>query len=477
MSGEGGENLSPTRVHALRDDAIGSDDAVAIAKRIADGEISALEAVDAAIQRLEVVDPLLHAVACERFEEARTDSGDLGSGPFAGVPSLIKDNTELAGLPTRHGSRAVPSRIADRHEPFTRQFLSSGLIPIAKTRLPEFGLTATTEFSIDEAARNPWNTDHSCGGSSGGSAALVAAGVVPIAHANDGGGSIRIPAACCGLVGLKPTRDRLRGPLGSDRLPVNIVVNGVVSRSVRDTAKFCMAAEQHWHNPGLPRLGKIDRAGQGPLRIGMIAECPDGTPPHADCVAAVERAGQICELLGHEVEIVRSPTDEQMASDFLLYWAMLAASLKTFGKRMFGAGFDVDELEPLTAHLARHCHRNLHRLPFAIRRLKKFQADYAALFKNHDVLVSPTLASPPPPIGHLCLSLPWETARDRLNEYAVFTPPQNVSGAPAMTLPLGQSSEGLPVGVQFAAPYGADRRLLELAFAIEEAAPWRHVWG
>ena len=199
-------NGSGTTVHTSSDDALGNDDAVGLAARIRAGEVSPLEAMDAAIARLESVEPELDAVACKRLDVAREAARCLRVTPdspaLAGVPSLIKDNTDLAGLPTRHGSRAVSSRAVEADAPFAEQFMGTGLIPMAKTRLPEFGLTATTEFSQDPPARNPWNTAHSTGGSSGGSAALVAAGVVPIAHANDGGGSIRIPAACCGLVGL-----------------------------------------------------------------------------------------------------------------------------------------------------------------------------------------------------------------------------------------------------------------------------------
>jgi amidase len=227
------------QVAAPANDILGTMDGVAIAAAVARGELGATEAVAAAIKRLQAVNPELNAIACERFTGAAFDaSGEVATTMLAGVPSLLKDNIDIAGLPTRHGSTALPTSVCSSDSAITAQFRATGLIPIAKTRLPEFGLTATTEFSRSPPTRNPWNTGYSCGGSSGGAAALVAAGVVPIAHANDGGGSIRIPAACCGVVGLKPSRNRLCHAQFVDRLPINIVTDGVVSRTVRDTAAF-----------------------------------------------------------------------------------------------------------------------------------------------------------------------------------------------------------------------------------------------
>lgn len=463
-------------VHAIGDDALRDDDAVALAERIRSGEISALEAMDAAIARLEAVNPQLDAVACRRLEAAREAASRVSVGAdspaLAGVPSLIKDNTDLAGLPTRHGSRAVSTRAAEADAPFAGQFMATGLIPLAKTRLPEFGLTATTEFSKDPPACNPWNTAHSTGGSSGGSAALVAAGVVPIAHANDGGGSIRIPAACCGLVGLKPSRERLRNPAMSEPLPLNIVVEGVVSRSVRDTAVFLHAAEAEHRNPLLPELGAVTRPGTRRLRIGVISTLPSGDPVHSETEAAVESVARECENLGHRVERLPTPFTLQMGDDFLLYWAMLAASLAWFGKRVVAPDFEPELLEPLTQGLTRHFRRRMLKLPFVLHRLKRYEAQYNSLFEMHDLLLSPTLGHPPPTLGHLALDLPFDEAEARLRQYAAFTPPQNVSGAPAISLPLGRSRNGLPIGVQFAAAMGQERRLLEIGYEMEQATPW-----
>jgi len=243
--------IKPTQVHAFNHaDALCHHDAVALAGQLQRGETSASALAQAAYQRLELVNPALHATVCLQEETALTQArfyDDLGNfRAFQGIPGFLKDNLDLQGLPTRHGSAAMPATAKNNTSAVAQQIIDTGVVLLGKTKLPEFGLTATTEYSKSEAAHNPWNTGHSTGGSSGGSAALVAAGVVPIAHANDGGGSIRIPAACCGLVGLKPSRGRLAMNEMAKSLPINIVSDGIVSRSVRDTAAFFALAEEHY---------------------------------------------------------------------------------------------------------------------------------------------------------------------------------------------------------------------------------------
>lgn len=477
----------PLAVTAPTDDILANHDATALAALIAKGDMPAVEAVQAAIARLKAVNPELNAVACERYSDALLDASVRDSargrrrkvpyeGPevFSGVPSFIKDNTDLVGLPTRHGSRGMPSIAMKKDGEFAQQFLSTGLIPIAKTTLPEFGLTATTEFSQSEPTRNPWNLNHSSGGSSGGSAALVAAGVVPIAHANDGGGSIRIPAACCGVVGLKPSRDRLRNAEMTEKLPLNIVVEGVVSRTVRDTAAFYAGAEMHYRNTDLPLIGHVTGPSPKRLRIAVCTERQGGGACDAEVVAAVERVATICECLGHHVEFIDSPVSEQMGEDFFLYWAMLATSLNYLGRQTLHPQFDRQQLEPLTKNLSRHFLRNAWRFPKAYKRLKAYSHIYNERFADVDVLLTPTLATPPVEIGHLALDLDIDTTWQRLQEYASFTPVQNVTGAPAITLPLAQSAAGLPIGMQFGAQMGQERMLLELAYELEEAMPWSY---
>jgi amidase len=464
------------QVSAPTNDVLGTLTAVEIGQHIANGDFTASESIQAAIARLKAVNPELNAVACERFEQALVDANGAGNGlaVFTGVPSFIKDNTDLQGLPTKHGSRATINSSVAKDAAFSEQFLATGLIPIAKTNLPEFGLTATTEYSQSAPVRNPWNTNHSTGGSSGGSAALVAAGVVPIAHANDGGGSIRIPAACCGLVGLKSSVGRLVAPAMSKHLPIDIVVDGVVSRTVADTAAFYAASEQHYRNSALPALGNITAGIDKPLTIGLSLDHPMGGVVDADVVAGVKKVAKVCEGLGHKVEIVPSQVSAQMADDFFLYWARSAAAINYLGKFEFGWGFDRRQLEPLTKHLSKHFMGQWWKSFGAISRLRQFAVEYEKTFSDYDLILTPTLAKAPVELGYLAMDLDFATAYERLNHYAPFTPVQNVSGTPAISLPLAQSSTGLPIGVQFAAGMGQEALLLQIAYQMEAAMPWSY---
>ncbi len=466
------------QVSAPNDDLLGTMDAVAIAAAIAKRELTATEAVSAAIARLQAVNSQLNAIACERFAAAMLDAASpVPASLLGGVPALLKDNVDIAGLPTRHGSRATSAAAQPADSEITAQFRATGLIPIAKTTLPEFGLTATTEYTRSAPTRNPWNTDYSCGGSSGGSAALVAAGVVPIAHANDGGGSIRIPAACCGVVGLKPSRNRLRHARFIDQLPINIVADGIVSRSVRDTAAFYAEAEKTFLNPALPAIGHVVGALEKPLRIGFSSVHPAAGSCHAEVAAAIEKVAQCCAKQGHQLEPLESSPDRQVMDDFLLYWARLAAMLKYLGRVALGRGYDRRQLEPLTHHLSRHYLKNCWRSPAAIQRLRGYSHHYQSLFQHYDLLLTPVLASPPCKLGYLALDLDLDTAIERLRQYTPFTPSQNISGTPAISLPLGASADGLPIGIQFAAAMGQERRLLEIAYEMEQVMPWHYSAG
>ncbi|MBT8469557.1 MAG: amidase, partial [Deltaproteobacteria bacterium] len=327
------------RVSAFCDDVLGTADAVEIARRIESREIGTDEAVDAAITRAERVNPSLNAIAAPLFLAARQAAGQSRPGVLAGVPTFIKDNEAVAGAPLRHGSRGLPDRPSDRSSPFVEQFSSLGLINLGTTTMPEFGLTGTTEPLVYGPTHNPWRLGHSPGGSSGGSAALVAAGVVPIAHANDGGGSTRIPASCCGLVGLKPSRGRLVDVEGAALFPVKIVHQGMLSRSVRDTAVFYHAAERHYRNPKLPEIGLVTHPGRR-LRIGFFTDLDEITPSHPDCVAAVTDTAKLLEGLGHSVERVARPFDDGFLEDFFLFWSMLSFAATRFGKQLVHPDFD-----------------------------------------------------------------------------------------------------------------------------------------
>jgi len=467
-----GSSVSETiRVTAVCDDVLGAADAVEIARLIRTGAIQAREAVEAAVARAERVNPSLNAIATPLFDSARRDAENPCSGVFSGVPSFIKDTDAVAGAPWLFGSRGFPRTPSEKSSPFVEQFLSLGLINLGKTTTPELGLTGTTEALVYGPTHNPWKLGFSPGGSSGGSAALVAAGVVPIAHANDGGGSIRIPASCCGLVGLKPSRGRVAEIEGSELLPVKILHQGMLSRSVRDTAAFFHAAERYFRNPKLPEIGLVTRPGRR-LRIGFFTGLGSDTPSHPECVAAVADAAKLCESLGHSVEEVPAPFDDGFHEDFFLLWATIAFAVTRFGKRLLHPDFDRTKVEEFTEGLARHCKDNARRVPAAVWRLRKFAHRYARGFDGYDVLMNPTAAMPPPEHGYLGPEVPFETSMERLKWFIPFTPTQNVSGGPAISLPLSRSKEGLPLGVQFASPLGDERTLLELALEIEAAAPW-----
>ena len=459
------------RVSAFREDVLGTADAVEIARRIGSREIHAREAIDAAIARAERVNPSLNAIAAPLFDAARKQAGRSRPGVLAGVPSFIKDNEALAGAPLLHGSRGLPDRPSEKSSPVVEQFLSPGLISLGTTTMPEFGLTGTTEALVYGPTHNPWRLGFSPGGSSGGSAALVAAGVVPIAHANDGGGSTRIPASCCGLVGLKPSRGRLVDINEANMFPVKIVHQGMLSRTVRDTAVFYSAAERHYRNPKLPEIGLVTQPGRR-LRVGFFTDLDESTPSHPDCVAAVTDAAKLLEGLGHSVEPVTRPFDDGFLEDFFLFWSMLGFAVTRFGTLLVHPDFDSSKVEDFTNGLAGYFKENMHKAPAAIWRLRKFAHQYARGFDEYDVLMNPTVAMPSPEHGYIGPEVPFDTALERLKWFIPFTPTQNVSGGPAISLPLGQSEDGMPLGVQLASPLGDERTLLELALEIEAAAPW-----
>ncbi|GAA5132636.1 amidase [Alloalcanivorax gelatiniphagus] len=463
------------RLHAFTDDALGDHDATGLASLIKQGAVSAVEVTEAAIERIGRVDPQLHAVALETFERGRGEAARCGGGAFAGVPTLIKDNIDVAGLATGHGSAAVHTRPADKDSDFTRQFLAQGFVLLGKSRLPDFGFSASTEFMDQPATRNPWHTGYSSGASSGGAGALVAAGALPIAHGNDGGGSIRIPAACCGLVGLKPTRGRLVKSEASQSLPVDLISEGVLTRSVRDTAAFFAAAERYYRNPKLPAIGEVTGPGRRRLKVGLVLDSITGSATDADTRAAVEDSARLLADLGHHVEEAPIPLKPSFIDDFVTYYGMMAFMVSRFGARLFGAGFQADRLDDLTLGLAAYYRRRLWKTPAVLYRLRRTWQEYADSFRHYDVVLSPVLARTVPELGYLSPTLPFETLIDRLIKYASFTPANNASGSPAISLPLGASAEGLPIGVQLAAVQGGERTLLELAYELEAARPWRRI--
>ena len=331
--------------------------------------ISRAEAVEAAIVRTEKVNPELNGLAYEAFDRARARAATPYGGFFDGVPTFVKDNTDVAGMPTMHGTDAWQPRPAAADGDFTKVFLSTGLIPLGKTRMPEFGFSASAEHPRHGPVRNPWDTDRTPGASSSGASVFVASGAVPIAHANDGGGSIRIPASCTGLVGLKPSRGRLPLERQMQQMPIRLGVNGVLTRTVRDTAAFYREMERAWCNPKLPAIGDVTGAGTARLRVAVftrsvLREC---APEMRDLTL---KTAALLEGLGHHVEhLDQPPVPKSFVNDFVAYWGLLAFAVVRSGRRELAPDFDRDRLDNLTLGLERHASRNLHRMPLAMARL------------------------------------------------------------------------------------------------------------
>jgi len=471
-------------------DELAALDATAQAERVSRREVSPRELVEAAIERIEKVDPRIHAVITPLYEKARAAAASdaLPRGPFRGVPFLLKDlGCASAGDPLHNGMRVL--RDVGFRAPgdtyLARRFRRAGLVFLGKTNTPELGLTATTEPLAYGPTRNPWDPTRSAGGSSGGSAAAVAAGLVPAAHANDGGGSIRIPASACGLVGLKPTRGRVS--LGPDvgESWHGLAIEGVVTRSVRDTAAFLdvMAGPE----PGDPYVAPPperpwrDALARPPgrLRIGLLDRTPAGDPPlHAECATAVRDAARLLESLGHAVEqgAPAAIDDPELSPRFrTLLGAHTAATLGMIGAAL-GRAIGPQDVEPWTWTLAELGHATSAEAYLDTGEwMNRYSRAMAAWWsEGFDLLLTPTLAAPPPALGTLVAAPEAPLAYwDRLMQYIPFTPPANLTGQPAISLPLHWSEAGLPIGVQLVAAYGREDLLLCVAAQLEEARPWR----
>ena len=466
--------MSSIRIHAFGDDALGDHDAVGLVEALHRGDVSIPEVVEAAIARAERVQPTLNGIAFEAFGRARAEARDPRPGYFAGVPTWIKDNVVAGGMPTQEGTDAWAPRPAMRDGDFARMYLATGLVPLGKSRLSEYGFLPSAEHPRLGPVRCPWDTTRTAGASSAGSAAMVAAGVVPIAHANDGGGSIRIPASVNGLVGLKPTRDRLAQDATMRQMPVRIVSDGVVTRSVRDTAAFFREAEKVYRALHLPPIGDLTRPGRGRLRIGVTTEGVGHAASPEVAELTLKVAAQL-EELGHRVEEVVAPVDPSFPDDFLLYWSSLALFLVRGGRRLHGPSWRPDHLDAVTHGLAAHARRNLHRLPGAIRRLRRSRRLTKAFFERYDVALTPTLATETPHLGWLDPTQGHDLVMERVLDWVVFTPLQNATGDPAISLPLATTRSGLPQGMMFGAGAGREATLIELAYELEEAVPFARI--
>lgn len=462
-----------SRVHVFREDALGQHDTVGLVEALARGELTPVEAVEAAIARIEAVNPALNAMAVRTYDTALRIARDPKPGFFSGVPTVVKDNVDIAGVPTQHGTDSYVARVPRRNGELARMLFATGLVSLGKSQLSEYGFSGSAEHPRLGAVRCPWDTDRVAGASSAGAGALVAAGALPLAHGNDGGGSIRIPASVNGLVGLKPTRGRIAQDLYYSLIPVQIVVQGVLTRTVRDTAAFYREAERVRPAAGMPPVGDVTRPGRRRLRIGMLTGAL-GHSAGPEVAELTHKTAGLLEELGHSVEECAPPVPPTFADDFVLYWSQLAATLVRLG-RVQGRTWDVEKLDNLTRGLADHGRRNLAGLPATIGRLRQVPALAEQFMASYDVLLTPTVAHETPRVGHLDPTQPFDTVMSRLMDWVAFTPAANVSGQPAISLPLWTTASGLPQGMMFNARWGREATLLELAFELEEACPWSSI--
>ena len=467
-----GAALRPQR--AAAHDAFSGYDGIGQAELVRAKQATALDLVDAAIARIEAANPQLNAVVWRMFEHARTRAkGPLPDSPLTGVPYLIKDLNNVAGERTTWGSRFSPNTPATATDAMPQKAVDAGLVIVGKTNTPEFGLLATTESLRLGPCHNPWDLDRSTGGSSGGAAAAVAAGLVPAAHASDGGGSIRIPSSCCGVFGLKPSRGRMNLlPLERMVGGADLAVENCVSRTVRDNAMLFSLSEDTGDHAPLKPIGFVAGPSQRRLRIAFGTASYYGAEPHPDVKAAVEASANLCASLGHTIVPAQSPVGGQAFIDaFLVVWSSLPATLVQVAKSKALKPENV--FEPWTLGLADYAMSQppdaLHN---ALAVFKETEARVDAFMANYDAWLTPVLASPPIRLGEQAPTLDFKTLYARVTQYVAYTPIHNVAGTPAMAVPLGMSQDGLPIGSQFAAAKGREDLLYALAYELEAAQPW-----
>ena len=457
-------------------------DALAIAELVRRSEVTPLEVAETAIALIEEHNPPLNAVVTRLYDQAREAIGrGLPEGPFTGAPYLFKELVvSVAGAPTTSASRLFARNMPSGESELVTRCRKAGLVVLGKTNSSEFGLMPVTEPDLFGPTRNPWNLERSPGGSSGGSAAAVAAGMLPMAHATDGGGSIRIPASCCGLFGLKPTRGRITaGPEGGEGL-AGLAAQHAVSWSVRDSAALLDATAGPM--PGDPYFAApakrtfLEEASRDParLRIAFAVAAPNGAAIHPDCVAATREAAKLCEELGHVVEEA-SPEFDVAAVEQAFNVVFQASTMVNIGRATGGKLPPEGMVEPMTRAIAeRGLAMQATDYIRALQTMHRETRRIAAFFARYDLWLTPTLASPPPRIGQ------FDTGAADVDEWLAglmafipFTYLFNVTGQPAMSVPLGQSADGMPVGAHFAGRYGEEGTLFSLAGQLERASPWR----
>jgi amidase len=467
-------------------------DAVALGNMVRRGDVEPIKLVEKTIERIEKINPRLNAVIHKMYDQARlTAETNHFEGVFSGVPFLLKDLiAEYKGAPFEEGSRAVLGNISKIDSELVKRQKSSGLIIVGKTNASEFGLLPTTEPELRGPTLNPWRSDLTPGGSSGGSAAAVAAGIVPMAHGNDGGGSIRCPASCCGIFGLKPTRGRNPlGPLFGD-FGSGMIHEHAVTRTVRDSAALLDATSGPDHGDPYyapsrlrPFLEEVERE-PGRLKIGFLTTIPEGwtreTKIHPDCKSAVEDAAGLCDSMGHIVEEIAPDelAQPKLYRTFGHIFACLTGHFINYWEETLGKKITEDQVEPMTwtsyqAGLTRTGANYLRR----VEDIQRFSRKIARWYHQggYDLILSPTLAIPPPKLGS------FDPSSDDLmrgfrttSTFVAFTYIYNITGQPAMSIPLFWNEENIPIGVQFAARFGDEATLFRLAAQLEKARPWEN---
>ena len=448
-------------------------DGTDMAARIARGDTTSLAEVDAAIARAQAVEGDLNAIASEAFDMARTEAGHTPAGPFQGVPSFIKDLHNWKGQPTYYGSRAFKTYVADHDDPLPAKWRKAGIVSLGKSTAPEMGLMASTEPLVTGDSCNPWDTTRITGGSSGGAAALVAARVVPFAHASDGGGSIRIPSSTCGVFGLKPSRGQLPAHEGPNGPPVDISVQHAVTISVRDSINLFRASQK---NDGTyPPLDAEVLPLKRRLKIGFTTDAYAGTPVAPETKAALEEVSKLCTQLGHEVVAYTPPfSGTEFLDKFLLYWAAGAADFAQQASDFTGKPVGPDIVEPWTLGLTNMFLSRQDEMDATVAWLQNLEAVYDSGFADQgiDVMLTPVTGSPAVKLGEQAPTVDYETLYQRVVTFAAFTAPMNVAGSASMSVPLAWSDGGLPIGAMFSGKRGDDQLLFELALELEQARPW-----
>jgi amidase len=461
-------------------------DVLDLAWLVTTGEVTPRELVEASIARIEARNPTLNAVVADRFEAAlaEVDAG-LPEGPLKGVPFLVKDlGCDVAGLPATRGSRLFADVVAAEDSELARRYKAAGLVILGNTNSPEFGKNASTEPLLHGPTRNPWRTSHSTGGSSGGTAAAVVGGMVPAAHGNDGGGSIRIPSSACGLFGLKPTRMRTPSWPQPAFFAYPLSIGHALTRTVRDSAAILDATAggmpgDPYNTPPTPRAGTFMSVLAEPpnaLRIGFSTESVAGNAADPAVAEAVERMARICEDLGHQVTEARPAYDPGQVIE-AVSTVMGSMSAQQVEARLgeLGRSLADDDLEPFTRFMhERSLTTTAIELNHALQSVEFVSRSIGAFFADHDLWLCPTLNPRVPELGWLDTTSP-EAMFSRAGKFSEMTAPSNVTGMPAMSVPAGFDDAGLPIGAQFVAKHNREGILLQLASQIEGAAPWPRI--